>query len=533
MVERAIDRISLIKYYKDTGQVELTDVFPQEKYLWNPEIHPIEVKKRNWGWATYFWIWVSMAFIIPSWTLASIGLVLGLSVIQSILIVFLGNVIVLVPMIIQSHGGARYGIAEPQLTRTRWGIYGAIFPSWLRAVIGAGWWGIESYIIAEALTGIYAILTGKLQIVSYTVSNYTDYPFVLSKDFPQIFWLSFALIIVFQILVFYFSPIQKSQPVLKWLARIGGPIILVGYLTLWSYFMSKVNWSVHVFQLSVPSSTPSLISILAFLNSNIAFWATMALTMPDYTRFARSQFAQSIGQIPMPFMMLAIALMATMTTGASIELYGKAIWDPIVLATLYMPADIALFVLFTFILATFLVNVFANAVGPAYDIANTFPKVLSWFKGSLILIAIGLAVGAWSFYGNAYSYITNWLLTYGGLLGSVEGIIIFDYAIIRRFKFDLPDVFWSKGRFRYWRGVNPAALITFIVVSLVIYLPYPGENIALSNSWLLSFILSGLIYLPLMALWVIRKYQPELKGSIISGYYSEEVREIFNLKGKS
>ncbi|ARM75617.1 cytosine permease [Acidianus manzaensis] len=533
MAEKTLDRVSVTVFHKNSGQVDLETVFPREKYLWNAEIHPIKVNKRTWGWSTYFWIWISMAFIIPSWSLASIGLSLGLSVIQSIFIVFLGNAIVLIPMLIQSHGGARYGLAEPQLTRTRWGIYGAIIPSWIRAIIGAGWWGIESYIIAEAITGIYAITTNKLGIISYAVNNYSDYPFILSKDFPLIFWLSFILIIVMQIIVFYFSPINKSQPVLKWLARIGGPLILAGYLTLWIFFMDKIGWNTSsLFSISSSSSSPSLLSILAFLNANIAFWATMALTMPDYTRFAKNQFSQAIGQIPMPFIMLSIALMSTMTTASSLTLYGKAIWDPIILATLHMPPFLSIPILFTFIIATFLVNVFANAVGPAYDIANTFPRVLSWFKGSLILILIGLSIGAWSFYGNAYSFIDNWLLTYGGLLGSVEGIIIFDYALIRRFKFELTDVFWSKGRFRYWRGMNPAAVITFLIVSLIIYLPYNGENIVLDNAWILSFILSGLIYIPLMVLWIIPKYQPELKGSLKEGYYSEDTRKIFNINKK-
>lgn len=529
MAEKTIDRSSITKFYPEKGQVELTETFPNEKFLWNADVHPIPVKNRNWGSLTYFMIWVSMVFIIPSWTLASVGLVFGLNIIQSISMVFLGNLIVLIPMIIQSHGGARYGLAEPQLTRSRWGTYGAIFPSWIRAIIGAGWWGIESYIITEAATAIYAILSGKVSVVAYTVSHYADYPFILSKDFPQVFWGTFAIVILLQILVFYYSPIMKSQPLLKWLARIGGPIILVSFFAVWLYFMSKVGWSVDIFTLSSTSSASTL-SILAFLNANIAYWATMALTMPDYTRLAKNQFSQTIGQIPMPILMLIVAIMGTMTTAAALKLYGAPIWDPIVLVTLHMSSSASILILFAFILATFLVNVFANAVGPAYDIANTFPKHLSWFKGSLILILIGLALGAWSYYGNAYSYIENWLLTYGGLLGSVEGVIIFDYAIIRRFKFDLVDIFLSNGRFKYLKGINPAAAITFLIVSAIIYLPYPGESIALDNAWVLSFLLSGAIYLPLMKYWVIPKYQPELKGSLTHGYYSEDTLKIFKVK---
>ena len=519
-------RVSVTRFDRDRGQLELSVGLPQEKYLWNPDIHPVPISKRNWGPLTYFLLWVSMAFIVPSWTLASVGMAMGLTPLQSILLVFAGNAIVLVPMIIQSHGGARYGLAEPQLTRTRWGIYGAVFPSWVRAVIGAGWWGIESYIITEAATALYAIATGKVAVVAYTAAHYADYPFVLAKDFPTIFWGTFAIVVIAQVVVFYFSPVLKSQPALRWLARVGGPIVLVAFVALWAYFMAKAGWSVDL-ALLAHGARPSLLGALAFLNANIAFWATMALTMPDYTRFARSQAAQAYGQATMPFLMLTVAVLAVMTTAASAKLYGAAIWDPIVLATLHMAEPLAVFVLLSIMLATFMVNAFANAVGPAYDIANTFPKYLTWFRGSLAVVAISIALGAWSYYGNAYSYLYNWLLTYGGLLGSIEGVIIFDYAVIRRFKFDLLDVFLSRGRFRYWHGINPAALVTFAVVTFVIYAPIPFHQVFFANSWLLSFALSGAIYLPLMAYWVIPKYQPELRGSLLTGFVSPETEAVF------
>jgi NCS1 family nucleobase:cation symporter-1 len=526
------DTISITRYDPGRGQVELTRGFPHEGSLWNPDVHPVPISGRNWGAITYFLIWVSMAFIVPSWTLASIGLIYGLTPLQSILTVFAGNAIVLVPMLIQSHGGARYGIAEPQLTRTRWGTYGAIFPSWVRAVIGAGWWGIESYIIAEAATAIYAISTGKASSIAYTVAHFSDYPFVLAKDFPSIFWATFAAVIGAQILAFYLSPIVKSQPALRWLARVGGPIVMAAFFTLWVYFMSAANWSVN---LSALASTGhfSWLGLLVFLNANIAFWATMALTMPDYTRFARSQRSHAYGQAAMPFLMLVVAALSVMTTSAAYKLYGEAIWDPVVLASLHMARPLAYFVLLSIILATFLVNAFANAVGPAYDIANTFPKYMSWFKGSLALIAIGIGIGAWSYYGNAYSYIQNWLLTYGGLLGSIEGVIIFDYAIIRRFKFDLADVFRSDGMFRYWHGINPAAVITFVVVALLIYAPLPYHALLFDGSWLLSFTVSGLIYLPLMKYWVIPKYQPQLSGGLLKGYLSPTTTVIFSRSANS
>lgn len=514
-------------YDKERGQVELKVGFPEEKYLWNRDLHPTPIVKRTWDWYTYTAIWFSMAFIVPSWSLASVGLSFGLGTIDSILLVFLGNLIVLVPMIIQSHGGARYGIPEPVLTRTRWGVYGAIFPSWIRAIIGAGWWGIETYIMTEAAVGIYALLAGKLPIIEALVAKGVASPFTLSIAFPQIFWPTFVAIILLQIALLYNSPVPNAQPALKWFARLSAPLILVGFLALWLKFMYASNWnygaifSIH----STLSGSAYWLAFLAFLNANIAYWATMALSMPDYTRFAKSQFAQTMGQVPMPLMMLAVALLGTMTTGAVMRLYGKPIWDPILVSTLYMGPIAGSVINALFLLATFSVNVFANTVGPAYDFANTLPKYITWFRGVLIVVAVSVILGAWTFYGSAYGYLYNWLLTYGGLLGSVEGVIIFDYALIRRFKFELPDVFLSRGRFRYWRGINPAAFITFAIVTFIIYAPIPYHQVFFNNSWLLSFILSGAIYVPLMVYWVIPKYQPWLKGSLLRGYVSDDLRD--------
>nr|KJR72530.1 MAG: transporter [Vulcanisaeta sp. AZ3] len=524
-------RIIDVHFDSSRGQVELVHGYPEEEWLWNEDFHPTPISRRTWSWYIYAAIWFSMVFIVPSWSLVSVGLVLGLGTWSSLLAVFLGNAIVLAPMIIQSHGGARYGLAEPQLTRSRWGIYGAVFPSWVRAVIGAGWWGIESYIMAEAAVSMYVILTDKLGVVREFVVRGVANPFTLSLAFPMVFWITFAAIIILQLVLLYFSPVPKAQPALKWFGVLAGLMILAGFLTIWVVIMSMAGW--HWTLAVIPSTASGLnywLAWLAVLNANIAFWATMALSMPDYTRFAKSQFAQVVGQVPMPLMMTAVGFLGVMTMGTIMHLYHVSIWDPILVATLYMPKGLAIFIDLTFLIATFSVNVFANTVGPAYDFANTMPKYLTWFRGVLIVVLISIALGAWTYYGTAYGYLYNWLLTYGGLLGGIEGIIIFDYALIRRFKLELTDIFWSRGRFRYWKGINPAAIITFTIVEFLIYAPFiPYHNIIFSNSWLISFILSGIIYTPLMTQWVIPKYQPELRGSIWrGGYQSQETKQIFN-----
>jgi NCS1 family nucleobase:cation symporter-1 len=202
--------------------------------------------------------------------------------------------------------------------------------------------------------------------------------------------------------------------------------------------------------------------------------------------------------------------------------------------SLHFTPALAYSLLLVIIIATFSVNVFANSVAPGYDIANTYSKRLTWFRGILIGVALSLFVGAYTAYSSsAHNYIYNWLLAYGALLGGVEGVIAFDYFFVRRFKFEPQDVFKTRGHFRYLGGVNPAAVIAFVVGIVVTYINKWGISNALwaqffyDNSWITAFVISGIVYLVLMQFWVVPKYQPWLKGNVAKGYTDDEIDNIF------
>lgn len=537
------------KFYKDRGQVEVTETFPQEHYLWNEDFHPTPVGMRKWGAATYGAIWVGMAVIVPTLTLATAGMALGLNWGTTLILMFLGNLIVLIPTLIQSHGGARYGMSEPQLTRTRWGIYGAQIPSWVRTVISMGWWGVESFIIAEAAVYLYLMGTGQNLLAIFNAGHMG--PGALPYAYPTVFWVTFFLVILAQIVIFYFSPPVKGQQPLKWLARIASPIMVVAFILMFFEWTHTANYDVSPIT-SYPASvtgTAYWLAVCAFLNSNVAYWATMAVSMPDYTRFAKSQFSQTVGQIPMPFIMVSVGAMGIFGAGAAmangwlnvpianpLAFYG---FDPVQITATFVYAPIAVFILLALMLATFTVNVFANSVAPGYDIANTYSKHLTWFRGILIGIVISIVVGAYNAYSaNVHSYIYNWLLAYGALLGAVEGVVVFDYAILRRFKFNSTDVFRKKGKYYFLYGVNPAAVIAFVVAVVVTYIFKWHISGAIwaqflyNNSWIVAFFIAGVIDVILNVLWIFPKYAKDLKGNLKTGYIDDETREMFASGGK-
>ena len=495
-----------------------------------------------------------MAVEVESWALMSVGYVFGLDWFYTLLSVVIGNVIVLIPMIIQSHGGARYGVPETPLTRSRWGIYGNWIPSIIRGVIGAGWWGIDTWIIAECAGAIYLIESNQLSTLFTPSTLASASPWTIAGVVPTLFWATFFFTIAVRLIILFYSPPKTGQRTLQIISWTIPFIGFVGFGILFFSMMSVANWQWTAI-LNVNSTATGSVFWYAFIgliNANVAFWATMAISMPDFTRYAKSQFSQTVGQLPLPLLMGGIGLMAVVTTGASLVHYGVAIWDPVLLAALVVSsAPLAYLTIILLLLGVIVVNIYADTIGPGYDFSNIYPKKISWFMGVVIVVIIAGLLQAWSYYASAQSYVETWLLTYGAILGAVEGIIVFDYAVIRRFKFEIYDLFYHKGRFRYFHGINPAAVIAFAISMVLVfplseYLPagwlssfwptgngftllYPYQDWVFQNAWVSAILIAGAIYLVLMAGWVIPKYQPELKGSLLTGYIADDTAVIFGV----
>jgi len=542
-IHEFLERIRNTVFHPERGYVELRKEFPEQKFLWNPDFHPTPLNLRTWGAFIYFAIWFGMAFEVESWALVSIGYSFGLNWFWSILAVFLGNAIVLIPMIIISHAGARFGLPETVITRSRWGVYGSWLPVLIRGIIGAGWWGIDTWIIAESFSAMYLVSTGQTGPILEQVEKGIASPVTIATVIPALFWTILVVTIVARLAILYVSPPKTGQRTLKLMGITVPFISLLGFIILFAYVMPEAHWqwsSILQYPTQV-SGSAFWFAFIGLLNANIAFWATMALSMPDYTRFAKSQYSQVFGQLSLPFIMIAIGALGLVVTGASIFIYKTPIWDPILLASLAIPnpiiADTAIFLM---MLGVLVVNIYADTVGPAYDFANIYPGKLSWFAGAVIVTLIAAALQSWSYYFNAVSYVENWLITYGVVLGAVEGVIIFDYAVIRRFRLSLYDNYIPQGRFRYWKGINPAAFISFAITMILVFPPnyygipitqlYPGQAWVYQNGWISSIVIAGIIYLILMRFWVMPRYQPEVIGDFKNGFNAPDEAYIFGVK---
>ena len=540
---QGIDRVDVTDYDSRDGYVELNKSFPESKTLWNADFQPTPFKNRTWGAWTYFAIWFGMAVEVESWSLVSVGFDFGLNWFWSILSVFIGNVAVLVPILIIGHGGAKYGMPETSLTRSRWGTYGTFIPSFARGLIGAGWWGIDTWIITESFAGMYIDATGLKPELMKLVAVGNATPFTIASMVPGVFIAVFVSTIIARLVILYFAPPRHGQTLLKKLSWVVPFIAFIGLVLVFAVNGSSVGWDfTPVFQIKTTVSGSTFIYFfIALVNAQISFWATMGISMPDYTRYAKSQKSAIRGQITLPFMMLGIGFMAILTAGVTIVKYHTAIYDPVLLATISLPSYLLYGTLFLLMLGVLVVNIFADTVGPGYDFSNIYPKLIPWFGGVLIVVAIAAALQSWSFYASAGAYVETWLDGYGAILGAVEGVLIFDYVIIRRFKFEAVDSFLPGGRFKYYKGFNPAAVIAFVVSLILVYPPssylpvsfslYPYQSWVYQGSWIFTIIFSGIIYIIMMKYWIIPKYQPELKGGLLHGYIADDTKKIFQEEG--
>ncbi|MGY4770474.1 NCS1 family nucleobase:cation symporter-1 (plasmid) [Kribbella sp. CWNU-51] len=439
------------------GRVELSDqdAIANSPYA-NAELAPTRLPERTWTTYNYAALWMGMAHNIPSYLLAAGLVALGMNWLQAFLTITLGNLIVLVPLLLNSHAGTKYGIPFPVFARAFYGIRGANFPALLRAFIACGWFGIQTWIGGQAIYVIVGELFGK---------GWTDASAI--GGHPWTMWLSFAFFWLLQMALIW-RGIEGLRRFENWAA----PLVTVAFLALMIAILvkagglgpildqpSKLGWGSDFWKIFPPA-----------LMGMIAFWATLSLNMPDFTRFGKGQRQQVWGQIiGLPTTMSFIALVSIITTSGTVLVYGTAIWDPVELTRRFENPVVVTIGLVMAILATMSCNVAANVVSPSYDFANALPRWLNFRTAGLVTGVVGVVIQPWRLISDPSIYIFVWLSFYGGLLASVAGVLIAGYWLIDRTNLFLADLYLADGRYWYsagwnWRGVVATLLGSVLAV---------------------------------------------------------------------
>jgi NCS1 family nucleobase:cation symporter-1 len=447
--------------------------------LSNPDIVPTTEGQRTWRWWHYAALWIGMTMCIPAYLLASGLIDQGMSPLQAVLTVLLGNLVVLVPMLLIGHAGARYGVPYAVLARASFGVQGAKLAALARAVVACGWFGIQTWVGGTILLALVGVALGH-------PGGGAPLP-VLGISAAQ-----FAAFLVFWAIQLFF--VTKGMETVKRLETWTAPVKIVICLVLTAWALSHTQ-GLAVF--SEPSAFgPGGLKAGQFaavfwpgLTAMVGFWATLALNIPDFTRFARTQRDQIVGQaIGLPIPMGALAAVAVVTTAATRIVFGRAIWDPVELAT-HFPSLWVLIGLLVISVDTISCNIAANLVGPAYDFSALSPQKVSYRTGAWITAVIGACIMPWRLVASSSGYIFTWLVGYSALLGPIAGIIIADYWFIRRGRLETEALYAADGPYAYGgSGWNMAAVIALVVAVLpsapgFLAAVAPGLTQGLSPAW--------------------------------------------------
>jgi len=469
--------------------------------LYSEDLAPIPQEKRSWNTWNYAALWISMSLCIPTYMLASSLIDGGMNWWEAILTIFLGNTIVLVPMILNGHAGAKYGIPFPVFARASFGVRGANVPAILRAIVACGWFGIQTWIGGFALYLMFKIW----------IPSFENLPQIFPASFglqtgPAItfflFWLLNMYVVyigvdsIKKLLVFkaFFLPIA-ALALLFWAISAGhglGPILsqpskFATNADFWNYFFPG-------------------------LTGMVGFWATLSLNIPDFTRYAKSQRAQITGQaLGLAPSMTLFSFIGVVVTSATFIIYGETIWDPLVLAGKFESKLLVTVAMICVTISTLATNIAANIVSPANDFSNLSPSKINFRTGGYITGIIGILIFPWKLIADPTGYIFTWLIAYSSLLGPVGGIMIADYYFIRKQNLEVNDLYSSNGKYSFGNGFNSVAIIA-LLCGIIPNVPgflttikvmdvgtvYPWIAHLYNYAWFVGFAVSFFIYLILM-----------------------------------
>ena len=425
--------------------------------LFNDDLAPVPPSARKWGLASIAALWISMSACIPTYMLASGLIGSGMNWSQAVLTIFLGNIIVVIPMILNAHAGTKYGIPFPVFCRASFGTTGANIPALLRALVACGWFGIQTWIGGAAIYKILAVFFPSLAAPTSSLLGITA---------PQ-----FACFLLFWAINMWV--VYKGIDSIRLLLNFKAPLLVTLGLVLlaWAYYAAggfgPILSQPSAFAAGQPKAGQFWGFFFPALTGMIGFWATLSLNIPDFSRYAKSQRDQVIGQaLGLPITMALYSFIGVAVTSATTVIYGATIWDPVDVLTRFRNPVVLIVAMLALCIATLETNIAANVVSPANDFAHLAPRKISFRTGGYITAIIGVVMMPWKLVADPNGYIFTWLIAYSALLGPIGGILIADYFVYRRCQLKVDALYEPRGEYRFTNGFSIVALAALVAGAL-------------------------------------------------------------------
>jgi NCS1 family nucleobase:cation symporter-1 len=460
---------------------------PPDPGLWNKDLAP--ATDRRWKVYDIFALWMSDVHNLGNYTFAAGLFVLGLSAWQVFTALLFGFVLIYVGMNLMGRIGQRTGVPFPVVARISFGTFGANLPALIRAIIAIFWYGIQTYLASVAITLLALAVDPGLKPL-------TEHGFL---GLHALGWICFIALWAAQALI-----LTRGMEAVRKFQDWCGPLIWVVMIALAVWILAAGHWQISF------TSSPKRLSggeqVRQWFGAAgliLATYGTLMLNFCDFSRFAPDQKTVRRGNFwGLPINSTAFALLSVIVTAGSLQVFGEAITDPAELLARVHNTPVLVVGALTFAIATMGVNIVANFVSPAYDLANIWPKRISFTVGGMISAVAALCVLPWKLYSSP-AVVNYFLGGLGAFLGPLFGIMIVDYYLIRRGQVDVAKLFVKGGPYHYRHGVNPRAIATFLptaALSAVIAL-VPFFAPASPYSWFIGTASSGLLY------WAVARKQ--------------------------
>lgn len=465
----------------------VTGAHPQ---LYSTDLAPTAPEGRTWGAFSLFAMWMSDVHSVGGYTFAASLFFLGLTGWEVLIAMIVGITAVYFLMNLIGKPSLKYGVPFPVVARMSFGVMGANLAAVLRGIVGIVWYGVQTYFASKAVQAL------AITLVPSTVELTRNDIFGLST----LGWLSFLFMWVFQLLIF----LRGMESIRKFI-DFCGPVVYVVMFALAIWILSQTGFSSLSLQLAPPAEGSSLSHMANAAMLIVAYFAALLLNFGDFSRFSRDEKAMKIGNfLGLPVNFIVFAIIVVIVTAGTVQVFGEAILDPVAIVERINNPWVVVLGSITFIVATMGINIVANFVSPAYDIANLFPEKINFRMGGLITSILSVLVCPWLFVSSPQA-ITIFVSIFGAVLGPIFGIMIADYYLVKKQNVVIEDLYTMspEGSLYFERGWNSRALLALAIASVMsIGLSVLGATQYIRNGgdwgWLLGAVIGGGVHYLLM-----------------------------------
>jgi NCS1 family nucleobase:cation symporter-1 len=456
--------------------------------LYNHDLAPTAPAGRTWGVFSLFAMWMSDVHSVGGYTFAASLFFLGLTGWQVLISMVLGITIVYFLMNLIGRPSLRYGIPYPVVARISFGVMGANLAAVVRGVVGIVWYGVQTYFASKAVQILVVTL----------IPSAADLTHNNIAGLSTLAWMSFLFMWFFQLMIFL-SGMERIRRFIDFC----GPVVYVVMFALAIWMLWQTGFSSLNLQLSPPAPTVgATIGVMANAAMLIvAYFAALLLNFGDFARFGKDEAAMKMGNfLGLPVNFLVFSIITVIVTSGTLKVFGQAIMDPVLIVERIGNPVVVIIGSLTFIVATMGINIVANFVSPAYDIANLYPERINFRLGGLITSILSVMVCPWLFVASPQA-ITLFVSIFGSVLGPMFGIIVADYFLVRNQHVVVDDLYSMSpsGIYHYSSGwnrnaVTALAIAGFISIGLALLAAY-GSPVNVGDwAWLIGAGTGALVY---------------------------------------